>query len=70
MLLNQLIRIVPSSVGCLLIGLCDDDPLLTAVRQQSSSEYTTRLYAVSWDGKGTASKTDRQQACYLELGCL
>lgn len=70
MLLNQLIRMVPVSAGCLLIGLCDDDPLLPAMRVQAVSEYRTRLYAVSLNRKETFMKIRGHDPCYLELGCL
>lgn len=35
MLLNQLIRMTPVSADCLLMGLCDEDPLLSAMRTQA-----------------------------------
>ncbi len=70
MLLNQLIRMVPGSAGCLLIGLCDDDPLLSAMRVQAVGEYRTRLYAVSLNRKETFMKISGHGPCYLELGCL
>ena len=70
MLLNQLIRMTPVSAGCLLMGLCDEDPLLSAMRAKSVGEYRTRLYAVSLNRKETFTKIDGHDPCYLELGCL
>lgn len=70
MLLNQLIRTVPGNASCLLIGLCDDDPMLSAIRAQAVSEYRTRLYAVSLNRKETSMKMTGYRPHYLELGCL
>ncbi|MDB4476934.1 hypothetical protein N9018_01895 [Rhodopirellula sp.] len=70
MLLNQLIRMAPVSAGCLLIGLCDEDPLLSAMRVQAVGEYRTRLYGVSLNRKETFKKIRGHGPCYLELGCL
>lgn len=58
--------------GCrlTLLGLHEDDPLLSAVRAYGRRTYETRLFVVHWeDGDALYDALDDRPA-YLELGCL
>jgi hypothetical protein len=69
-LLKQLMRIAPADAPCLLLGLCEDDPLLRFATALSRLQYTTRLYAVSWDRIPSSVTHPTARPHYLELGCL
>lgn len=69
-LLRQLMRVSPADAHCLLLGLCDDDPLYSIAQTLSRSQYTTRLYAVSWLPMPSSVVAPSAKPYYLELGCL
>jgi hypothetical protein len=69
-LLQQLMRIAPADVPCLLLGLCDNDPWLPLAQSLSRSRYTTRLYAVNWSAAPASVVSPSAKPYYLELGCL
>lgn len=70
LLLQQLIQMAPTDTKCLLIGLCEHDPLLATARALSRSEYTTTLYAVNWRSCFEPLVARCAGQYYLEAGCL
>ncbi len=70
LLLQHLMQVAPADAECLLLGLCEHDPLLAAARSMSRSEYTTKLYAVNWSAFPDALVGSGAGQYYLELGCL
>lgn len=69
-LLGELAAGVSSSTQCLLLGLCDADPLLPLARPLASSVYTTRLFAVSWGAFPQQLVETSPHRYHLETGCL
>ena len=54
----------------LLLGLHEDDPLLSAAKSFATHTYCTGLFYVCWeDGENLRHRID-QRPPYLELGCL
>ena len=70
LILRRLVRMAPANASCLLLGLCEDDPLLRIAASHSRWQYTTRLYAVSWDPLSDFVTHQTARPHYLELGCL
>ena len=70
MLLQHLMRIAPVDAHCLLLGFCDDHPLLPFAQSLSRSRYSTRLYAVNWSAIPASVVGPGAKPYYLELGCL
>lgn len=54
----------------LLLGRCDGDPLLSSCWRLSRLRYETELYAVNWSSIPNLPENQRENAFYLELGCL
>ena len=69
-LLRGMMQITPSDCDVLLVGHCDDDPLMPITRKWSQLSYVTQLFAVSWDDKNRSAVSEAKQPHYLELGCL
>jgi hypothetical protein len=69
-LLRRLMRMAPAGAPCMLLGLCPDDPLHQAAAAFSRMQYTTLLYAVSWDKIPAVVTDPTSKPHYLELGCL
>ena len=70
LLLQELVQMAPTDTKCLLIGLCEHDPLLATARALSRSEYTTTLYAVNWGSCIEPLVAQCAGQYYLEAGCL
>lgn len=70
MLLRQLMQVAPPSAKFLLLGLCDGDSLLPIAQRFSRTNYTTRLFGVSWKNLPDSITTKSASPYYLELGCL
>lgn len=55
----------------LLCGFHERDPLLSVIRRYRHVRYTSRVYAVSWEGDpGGRTRFDECKIPYLELGAL
>ena len=63
-------RMARQHCSMLLVGLHENDPLLTFVRRHAGREYVTRVYLVHWPDEAPPVERLSVRIPYLELGCL
>lgn len=57
-------------IDFMLIGLCDNDPLLPHAQRRSAAHYRTKVFAVCWGDLMQSPETLTKRTPYVELGCL
>lgn len=60
----------PPDIEVLLLGLCDNDPLLPHAERRSAARYRTQVFAVCWGERPQSLEMLMKRTPYLELGCL